>query len=162
MNNAIYNIIYSKLVSWLTPKMLRNTKMLAWMGILIAPVQTIYQDLIRFRTQKLYQLSITPQVCYLQKLLNDRYDYVARRIRIVDSIEHDFLYIFQDAENKAVSIYTDGENIPTYIFADGESGDSLNDFVVNVPAAVVFNLNEMVSLVKTNKLGAMQFTVQIV
>lgn len=162
MNNNIYNIIYSKLVTWLTPSVLRKPKILAWLGIIIAPVQYIYQDLLRFRTAKLYELGITPQVCYLQKLLNDKYDYAQRRIKIVDAIDGAIWWIFTDAENKPQPIYTDAENESQYIFTDGECGGLLNDFIVEVPSAVTFNLNEMVSLLTNYKLASKQFAIQII
>lgn len=162
MNSAIYNIIYSKLTRWLTPSVLKQAKFLSWLNIIVSPVITIYNDLIRFRFQKLYELGITPQVVYLQKLLNDRFDFVARRITIVDSIEHDVLYIYTDAELKPVYIKTDGEAAPTFIYTDAEIGIVPNDFVVKVPAAVVFNMNEMISLLKQFKLSSKQFTIQII
>src|SRR4051812_23650373 len=110
MNSKIYNIIYSKLTHWLTPGMLRKPSMLAWLNVCIAPVLFIYNNLLRFRKLKLYQLSITPQVCYLEKLLNDQYDYFSRGIYIVDAEDKDPIYIFQEIEDKPVYIFTEAEN----------------------------------------------------
>lgn len=162
MNNAIYDIIYNKLLSWLTPTMLRKQKMLAWIAIIISPVQFIYQDLLRFRTQKLYELSITPQVVYLQKLLNDRYDYVDRRIRIVDALDAEPIYLFVRTENHPVYFFKRSENKPVYLYTRGESGVLRNDFVVQVPSAISFQNLEMKSLIQTNKLTSKKFAIQIV
>ena len=162
MNNAIYNIVYTRLKLWLTPGLLTKAKLLAWLGIMVAPVQFLYQDLLRFRTQKLYELAITPQVCYLQKMLNDRYDYVQRRIVIVDAMEQDPVYIFRTSENKPQFFYRRSENQPVYFFTRGESGALRNDFVIQVPAAIVFPSAEMRSLVQTYKLAGKKFAIQIV
>ena len=162
MNNAIYNIIYSKLTTWLTPAILRKTKFLAWVAILITAVQFIYQNLLRFRTQKLYELAITPQVCYLQKLLNDRYDYVQRRIVITDAIDQSPIYFFVRSEIKQKYFYARSENKPTYFFTRGESGTLKNDFIVRVPAGIVFQLAEMTSLIQTYKMASKKFAIQIV
>jgi len=161
VNNAIYNIIYSKLKIWLTPIFLRNPILVAWLGIIISPVVYVYQDLLLFRTQKLYELAITPQVVYLQKLLNDRYDYVERRITIVDAIDQEPIYFFKRTELKPVTIYNMGENEPVYVYTRGEVSSMKNDFIVKVPIDVVFNFNEMTSLVQTYKLPSKQFKIQI-
>ena len=159
MNSKIYNIIYSKLVQWLTPAMLRRPFLLAWINICVSPVSYVYNNLLRFRTLKLYQLSITPQVCYLQKLLNDQYDYINRGIRIIDALDADPLYIFRTLENKPVGLYTRGENRPVALFSSGEASDLKDDFIVIVPFSVNFNNNEMSSLIKAYKLGSKQFKI---
>jgi hypothetical protein len=162
MNNAIYNIIYSKLIQWLTPKLIRKAKLMAWLGIVITPVQFLYQDLLRFRTQKVYELGITPQVCYLKKLLNDRYDVADRRIIIEDAIEQDPVYLFKRSESKPKYFYKRSENNPVTFYTRGESGGLRNDFVVKVPGAIVFPMAEMKSLVQSYKLAGKKFAIQIV
>lgn len=162
MNNAIYNIIYSRLVTWLTPKLLRKNKLLAFIGVAIKPVQFVYQDLLKYRAQKLYDLSITPQVCYLQKLLNDRYDYAQRRITIIDAVDQEPVYFFRRSENKPVYMYRRSEDQPVYFYTRGEVGALRNDFVVLVPAAIAFPLEEMRSLVQLNKLASKKFAIQII
>lgn len=162
MNNNIYNIIYSKLRQWLTPYFLANPKMNAWLAIIIQPVTFIYNDLLNFRTQKLYQLSITPQVTYLQKLLNDRYDYTLRRIRIVDAIDKPPVYLFVRSELKPRGFFTRAENNPVYFFARSESGSITNDFVIKIPYSVPFNELELKSLVNAYKLASKKFSIQLI
>lgn len=159
MNSKIYNIIYSKLVQWLTPAMLRRPFLLAWINVCVSPVSYVYNNLLRFRTLKLYQLSITPQVCYLQKLLNDQYDYISRGIRIIDALDADPLYIFLTLENKPVGLFTSVEGRPVALFSSGEASDLKDDFIVIVPFSVTFNSEEMSSLIKTYKLGSKQFKI---
>jgi hypothetical protein len=100
MNKKVYYIDFDKLVNWLVPAYIRKQIITNWLIVLVGPVVTVYQNFIRFRNQKLYDLSITPQVCFLQKLLNDRYDFTLRRIIIVDGIDKPPTYIFLDAELK--------------------------------------------------------------
>lgn len=159
MNSRIYNIVYAKLIQWLTPAMLRKPKMLAWISICISPVGYVYNNLLRFRTQTLYTLKITPQVCYLEKLLNDRYDYINRGIYITDAFRANPVYMFQDVEDKPVPMFADVENQPVFMYTDGEVGDVKNDFVVVVPLSVSFNVNEMTSLINNYKLASKRFTI---
>ncbi len=80
MNENIFIIAYNTLVEWLVPRILRNTRLVAFAKLLSTPFVYIYQDLLRYRTARLYELKISPQKCHLQRLLNDRYDFVSRRI----------------------------------------------------------------------------------
>lgn len=146
----------------LLPDFLRKENMQAWIDIIASPVVFLYQDLLRFRSQKLYELGITPQVVHLERMLNDRYDFADRRITIVDGVEYDPIYLFGREEVKPVYFYARSEDAPVTVYTRGESGDLTNDFVVLVPAAVTFDINEMTSLVKSNKLPSMRFKIQIV
>lgn len=162
MNPNIYNIDYNKICSWLIASRLRRSRLYAFLKIIIAGVVFLYQDFLRFRKQKLYHLMITSQVCYLERLLNDRWDFTQRRIQIVDAIDKPPFYIYQSAELKPKYIRLTSENRPRYIYTAGESGSIQDDFIVKVPAAIVFDVQEMKSLTKVYKLAGMRFNIQIV
>lgn len=163
INPIIYDVDFAALVRWLIPLPLRKTKIVAWLNVLASPVVYLYQDFLLFKTAKLYQLKITPQVCYLEMLLNDRFDFTTRGIRIVDGVDMPPTYIFQDAELKPLYIRQTAEAAPpVYIYTDGESGALTDDFIIEVPAAVVFDDAEMKSLVKVYKLAGTKFKIQIV
>lgn len=160
MNKNIYNIDFSKLVMWFTPAAMLKPNMLAWLSALVAPVRTLHMMFLRYRTQKLYELMITPQVCYLERLLNDKYDFVERRIKIIDAQDKPPLYIFREDELKPVYLFAESENKPVYIYTEGEAGDIKDDFVIQVPKSIVFIDNEMMQLVKAYRLAAMQPKIQ--
>lgn len=138
---------------------MRKPKTVAWLLALTKPVVTLYQVFLRYRKQKLYELMISPQVCYLERLLNDKYDFIERRIRIGDTNDKPPLYIYQEAELKPVYL---SENKPRYIYTDGEAGDVKDDFVIKVPRAIGINNNEMLQLVKGYRLAGMQPKIQLV
>lgn len=160
MGSKIYDIDYTKLVGWNTAKDLRKPRLLRYLAVLVGPVNFIYLAVRRFRKAVLYALAITPQKCYLEKLLNDRYDYTLRRIYIDDSADKPPFYIFQEAELKPKYIYRRSENKPRFIYTSGESGDYKDDFIVFVPLDIAFELNEMISLVKVYKLAGTKFKIQ--
>ncbi|RYZ24637.1 MAG: hypothetical protein EOP49_45735 [Sphingobacteriales bacterium] len=162
MNDRIFNIDYDKLIAWLVPRRIRKVRLHRYLRIVVSGVNFLYQDFRRFRKAKLYELMITPQVCYLERMLNDRYDFTQRRIVIVDSQDKPPFYIYQHAELKPKFISRTTENKPKFIYTAGESGLLQDDFVVLVPAAVSFNANEMRSLVKRYKLAGTRFKIQIV
>lgn len=151
MNNKIFDINHNKLVIWTTPERIQKPRITEWYQSLIKPVVTLYQAFRRYREAKDYQLSITPQVCYLEKLLNDRYDYTLRRIYIEDSIDKLPTYIFVEAELKPVYLGS------KTIYTNAEVGFAPNDFIIHVPLALQFTFEEpeMLSLVKAYKLAGM-------
>lgn len=160
MNDNIYNIDFNKITRWNIPPVLRASKLLAFMKILALPFVFVYQDFLNFRKAKLYDLMITPQVCYLESMLNERYDYAQRRIYISDGLEFPPLYLYKDEEIHPVNLYTDAENSPVYLYTDGEGGDYTNDFIVMVPKDVSFSIIEMRSVLMRKRLAGMRFKIQ--
>lgn len=160
INPVIYTIDYLKLLQWQLAYQLRLPKMIAWLNIVVSPVIYVYQLFLKYRKNKLYELSITPQVCRMEALLNDSFDFTLRRIYIDDALEYPPLYLYQDAELKPVYLYQDSENAPQYLFTDGESAALADDFIIFVPVALVYDSLQMRSLVKNFKLPGMKFKIQ--
>lgn len=154
MNDKIYDIEFRRMVRWNLRRKKRLPRILALLYAMARPVELIYQDFLKYRKAKLYQLMITPQVCWLERLLNDRYDFTQRRIYITDGVDKPPTYIYQASELKPVYLGT------KMIFTSGESGDLKDDFIVWVPLGLVFEEAEMISLVKVYKLAGTKFKVQ--
>ena len=103
---------------------------------------------------------ITPQVCYLQRMLNDAYDFTLRRIVIDDAIWHLPWFLYTENELKPEYFFKESENNPAYLYTDGESGQALNDFVVLVPGSINFSEPEMRGNIDSYKLFGTTYTVQ--
>lgn len=155
--NPIFDIDYGRLAAWLTPIPLRSARMLAWLRVQVSPVVVLYQAFGRNRTANLYGLGISPQVCYLEKLLNDRFDTGPRRIYIGDPQEQTGYYIYQDAEDKPLLLYTDAEQPGITTYTDTEAGVSSIDFVVFVPVGLLFNRQELLALLDVYKLAGTSY-----
>ncbi len=151
-----YDIDFKKLTLWNVPNVLRKPRMLAWLWGCVYPFVTIHIDFLRFRKQKLYELSITPQVCFLEKLLNDRFDATQRRIVIVDAEDRPPLYLYINAENRPLFLGS------RPLYTNGEAGTITDDFIVKVPAVVSFDNNELNGLLKRFKLAGTKHAIQIV
>lgn len=157
--DKLFNIVFTKLIQWLTPHMLRKPNMLSWIRVVISPVTYVYNNLLRFRQRKQYELSITPQVFSLEKMLNDKYDPVGRHIYITDPEEKDPVYLFTDDEQKDEYVFADSEDQYLYLFVDSETTAYLDDFIVLVPYDLVYNYNEMRSLINNYKLASKQYKI---
>jgi hypothetical protein len=163
MQGRIYDININKLAAWLTPGKVKQPRVLNWIRSLLYPFNLLYISFLKYRKDKLYQLSITPQVCYLTRLLNDRYDYTRRRITVVDSIDKDPVYIYRRDELKPRYIFKKTENRPKFIYTYGESGLIRDDFIIKIPVALFLaglNTRELSSLVNVYKLAGTKFRIQ--
>jgi hypothetical protein len=161
MNTAIFDINYSKLLRLLLPTMLRRRTLLALLSPPFSYINRLHQAFRANREVNLYNLQITPQICYLEKMLNDRYDVSARNIYIKDSYT-DYkpgTYIYIDAENKQLPIFLDSENRPKYLFDSSEMSTGGIDFIVCVPDSVAFDMEEMKALVNAYKLASKTFSI---
>lgn len=153
MNDKLFQIDYHKLIRLLLPVCLRKPIMIAWLSALTWPVQQLYNWFITQRRANLYRLRISPQVVYLEKLLNDRYDIARRRIRIADSEYHDPVYIYTRVENKPQWIKCKAEGSTFYIWQKQETSINPADFTVQISADIVFQEPEMRGLIDAYKLA---------
>ncbi|WP_343671829.1 hypothetical protein [Chitinophaga sp.] len=158
--SSIFDIDYQKLIRLLMPPRLRKALHVAWLQAISYPVNVLYQQFRRNRDANLYRLSITPQVVYMEKLLNNRYDLADRGIRIVDAVSNEVTWIYQEAESKPKFLYTEAEAQPIHLFTESEIGNEPVDFYVMVPATIYFNENEMSALIDTYKLAGMAYKIQ--
>jgi hypothetical protein len=157
---SIYDIDFGNVALFNLRRKKRKPKFLAAITAAIRPLVMLYQDFKQYRKNKLYELSITPQTCRMECLLNDRYDFTLRRIYIEDAKEFPPVYLYRDVESKPVYLYRDSEAQPVYLFTDSEGAIIGDDFIVYVPVSLVFDSNEMRSLVKKFKLPGMKFKIQ--
>jgi len=165
INVKRYIIDYVKLVSERLPDPEINTdEVKAFVLVLVGPVVTLYNQLVTFRNFLQYKLSITPQVCYLEKMLNNQYDNALRRIYIRDGSLFDGIFIFQEAEPELpIYLYTEAEATKpkTFLYTEGETnGSGSYDFIVFYPAGLSFEMSEMVSLISQYKLASKIFSIQ--
>jgi hypothetical protein len=160
-NDEVYRVDFKKLLTWLIPWRLLQPRVLNWLFSLLLPLQQLYTAFWKYRRATIYHLRITPQVCFLEKLLNDRYDFTQRRIYIDDGMDKNPLHIFIYEELKPKFVFKNNEAKPKYIYTSGESGLFKDDFVVNVPAGLVYDENEMSSLLKVYKLAGSKFKIQV-
>lgn len=126
----IFDINFSKWAILLLPTALRQSRMIAWVKVLISPIATLHYDFVQKRKKDIYRLSHNGQVCYLRKALNDKFDSEQRRIKIISGSKY-----------KAQYIYTKGEKKPTflgtmYLRDKSAYADTGVDFLVLLPLSV--------------------------
>ena len=128
--------------------------MLAWLRALHFPLIEIVDDFNCNRNQNLYKLAHNGQVCYLRKVLNDRFDIAQRRIKIIDGNKYKREYIYTDGEKKPKFLGT------MYLRDDADYSDTGVDFVVLIPTGLNYNDYEMRALIDFYKLASKRYKIQ--
>jgi hypothetical protein len=80
-----YRFALPTLLKTLLPSLLRQPLQLAWLRALHRPVVDVYAWLADFVATSRTELSYNGQTLMLEKALNDRFDPVFRRIKIINS-----------------------------------------------------------------------------
>ena len=133
---------------------MRINVMMAFVKACFQPLIDLHNDFLLYRKAKLYQIAMNYQVCYLEALLNDRYDFTQRRIYIDDADTGDQVYIYQDDEDAPLYMQQESENDPLYLFTEGETiGDHTNDFIIHIPATVAYSESEIRAMIATKLCG---------
>jgi hypothetical protein len=155
MNNNFYNLNIGRLLLWLLPQMYRTTALFKWVVCMAIPVQRLHLNFMAFRVSTLYYLGITPQVCYLEKLINDKCDAAARRLFITDVQAVPALYLWPDAAARDVNFTAD-----VYVWPDARYANGGVDFTVHIPFAIINTAAEITylkSLLNAHKLPGLHY-----
>lgn len=135
MKDNLFEISFRKLALWYLPTFLRKILVKSFIWILIYPLELMYIEFLKARKQNLIKMSYNFQKYSLQKHLNDRFDKIQRRIRIVKAVQYEGIYLFTEGEDDASHSKTKwlhGDEKPIYIRNESELHSDL-DFIVKVP-----------------------------
>ncbi|WP_346236163.1 hypothetical protein ABDK00_016850 [Niabella insulamsoli] len=139
-NRKIYDVDLNRLMYQLVPVRLRKSRLMALLRSLLSPIGFVYASFMNFKIETERELTITPQVCYLQAFLNDNYDFDLRRIRITAPDYFDTAVFYLVVEDKPITmpLQSEGGAAPV-LYRKAESEAQGVDFVVKVPADIILN-----------------------
>ncbi|MGQ0737673.1 MAG: hypothetical protein ACT4OJ_01310 [Bacteroidota bacterium] len=160
-NRPIYIINWPKLAHWFTPVHWRFPKLLSWVKAVAGLSNDLYNRFMAYRNIIKYRLLITPQVCYMEKALNDNYDIVQRRIYIDDGPEFLPVAFFRAIENKPVPVFRKSEDKELVLYRRAETAQFGVDFIIHIPSDVVFDMPQLRAFVTGYKLTTKTFGIQI-
>ena len=153
----MFNVNFKKMAVWLTPQFLRQSKYLLLLQAFTWPLRQKYDSLIMFMNAQLYRLAHNSQVCYLEAMLNDKFDFTQRRIYITDFDGKKRIYFWPDADERDVNFGVD-----VYFWPDSDYADSGIDFTIHLPTDVVTTNAKMIylnSLMATYKLPSKNYNI---
>lgn len=126
-----YKVDFDKLQLLLTPVSLRKNVFLAFLSAVCEPLKDIYVRWGLGRDEAIYNLEHNGQVCYLRKVLNDRFDNIERRIEIKDGNQFDRTYVYTRVEERSNFL---GK---LALYSSSDYADTGVDFIVCVPNKVI-------------------------
>jgi len=162
MNAVVYDIDFGKLNEEQLSDVRRKAKHIAWLRAIAKPVIYLHNLFLIFRTSMIYNLRITPQVCFLEKALNDRYDATQRRIVIDDPVEREPWVLFRKVEAKKKTLYRKSEDTELVLWRKSETTLFSVDFIVKVPAVLNINIPEFRSFLDNYKLVTKTYSIQFI
>jgi hypothetical protein len=150
------------LTTLLLPVVLRRTLISAWLTVATASIDTVQTESTALYDATNYRLKFNELKIYIEHYLNDQHDPTDRMIRIVDVEQEQNTYIFNaNEDNENLYIWNvgeeDGEDV--FLFNDSEI-DDIEDFIVEVPVALVFNEDALRRDVDTFRLPGMKYSIQ--
>ncbi len=158
-----YRFNIRKFISDALPYILRKPKILAFVGCLFAPFQNCIYLLLNFIQTTRYNLKITGQTIVLQNFLNDKIDFIQRRI----IIEHPLItenYIWKKIENQNPD-FVPFKSEPYDAFFVKYKNENLTgvvDFVVKIPADISLQIPKIKALVEAYKLAGKTYQIKII
>jgi hypothetical protein len=162
----IYDVNWSVLVHLLLPTFLRRPVMTTFMKCFVSPISHLHNYFVIARREDLFREAIDCTVTRLEFLLNTlfyphgldvAYDY---RIRIASLEKRNVMRIWlggvtqETDEGKSRFL-----NPAQCIYLSSEAGEVNVDFVVKVPAAVVFDESRMRAILKCYALPGKTFEI---
>ncbi len=131
---SVTNINYTKLLRSLIPEDLRKERFVVWLSLMIYPIKLLYNQFKIWEQKSWYDIKYqTGTVAHLERVMNDRFDVVQKRIYINVGIYTEPLYVYTEAETQPVFIYKQVESNPEYIHTAAENLYGEADFTVHIP-----------------------------
>ena len=158
----IFEIDFNKLVRKLTPPFLRKEKTTLWMRVLFTSIKVVYSNLLVYRDQKEYELSITSQTIVLESHLNDLYDDTQRRIKIIHADpQSEFDYFESEGQSADFDYFeSEGESARYLYFIGENTGGIASDFIVVIPISLAALESQIAAVVNKYRLAGAEFAVQ--
>jgi hypothetical protein len=137
----------------LLPTFLRKARLVAWLQILIAPLEQLQYSFNQKRNSDLVTLTHNGQKCYLRKILNDSFDQTLRRICIEDMTHFNAVYIYTEAENQPVYLEE------KYLYTSGEMHVSGVNFSVRIPNTLRARNVEIKAIIEAYKIASKRYII---
>lgn len=139
--HSIYNINWYRLVKMLVLPAVNKPTLLAFINSALAPIRTNYDKFLDFKADAEYRVQHNGQICYLQKMLNDKFDNSLRRIRVQNVKPKERLYFYYEEDNAPVFFYNEVD-YPVFFYNTQDYYNEF-DFEVLVPEALASQINLM-------------------
>lgn len=159
----MFNINWSLFITWLLPNDLRKVRIVRYLIALVNTVKELHYDFLQFYDDTLYEIKINGQTIKLERVLNDKFDPIQRRIYISDGDYYHPPIFYEEYKNLPV-IFFNENNEDNPIFYSINSIDNLVsfNFFVNIPADVWHDRTRVRALVNKYKIFGRTFDILLI
>ena len=148
---SLYNI-----AQMFTPHKKRKLWFLSWLNVMVSYLQWIIGELDALWQSSRIEATMTPQILYLERLLNARYSRNPWDILIDDGYALG-PWVYLPGETATPQFYTDQED--SFLWSEQDSIDV--DFVVEVPGVLEEEIPYIGATVQKYKLAGKHFVIQL-
>lgn len=154
-----YDVDFRRMAVLLLPIALRKSITTTFVQVMVSPVSSLLRRFNQNRADWNYRMEHNGQVCYLQAVLNDKFDPLQRRIYIDDGEGADALLVYARSERRWQMVPRRSEGA-LILSSRAFVGQGAIDFIVFVPQSLSYDERRMKALVKMYKLAGKRFTIQ--
>jgi hypothetical protein len=157
-----YLLDFVLLIKRIIPPHLRKVKREAWLYSLLKPLEQAHEDFLLFRDKINEDLSYNSQTMIFEYLLNKRFNNGGTEIYITNIVNNAppvFVGYLDEGGHSVFVGYLDepGHNISIGYL--NEYVDNEFEFIVNVPASLTFDADEMNAVIRKYKLSGKRFNI---
>lgn len=150
-----------KVIKIVTPFRHRKPRFLAWLKVYVSYLEWILQELYQYWHVTRVEANMTPQIIFIERLLNDRYGRDPWDILIVEGYElGPWLFLNDEPAVPQIYVYNERTGVTDPFIWDITDPVEV-DFVVKVPAELESEVPVIGATVQKYKLAGKRFVVQI-
>lgn len=159
---AYYNINQTKQAVLFLPTFFRNSLLTAMVGAMVAPAAALQAEIVA--KIESVDTDTYSQVCALQGVLNENFDYYSRRIKVENlTVDKDYILHKRVSGNFQILNSRVNEGDTYKISLRGMTGLQSPDFAVIFPVGFALSENELShlrALIKQNKLASKTYVIK--
>lgn len=136
MANSVHDVDWQKMgEDNLRPKH-RSTNQNPFYRAFLAPLMTLRDEWKSFRESITYQLDHDSRKISIEKVLNDYFDQLDRRIYIDNVALTPQVYLYEPGDDRPVYVYEPADDKPVYLYQSSNVDLGAANFVVYLPNAI--------------------------
>ncbi|MEE9408117.1 MAG: hypothetical protein V3V28_08590 [Polaribacter sp.] len=130
LHDNVFKIDFYALAVQLMPVQWRKPRHIAFVKVLVTPFVLMLQQLRKYRSTTIYKLQHDSRIGKVEKVLNDKFDIIERRILIIEGQRKRQNYSFYRSENREALA------TPFVTYSQDEVAEFSSDFEVCIPTVV--------------------------
>lgn len=163
ITETVFRINFKRLAWLWIPTDLRKKRLAEFIYCLIFPIEKMYLEFKNARKENLIRMNFNYQKFSLQRRLNDAFDRVERRIKIVPAVKYEGVYIYTEAESgTALNLHKwlHDDSHPLYLRTESELTSEF-DFIVEIPNTAI-NILQLKAEIEYYKLFGKHYEIEVV